>query len=64
MRREETVKGWSTKKMKNKPSSSLVKDTEEMIGGRTMNQEKTAKQSILRQRLLLGMRRVRRSRKY
>ena len=29
--------------MKNKPSSSLVEDTEEMIGWRTMNQEEMDK---------------------
>ena len=37
------VKGWSMEEMKNKPSSSLVEDTEEMIGWRTMNQEEMDK---------------------
>ena len=30
------VKRWSSKEMKNRPSSSLVEDIEEMIGWRTM----------------------------
>ena len=33
------VKGWPTEEMKNKTSSSLAEDTEEMIGWRSMRQE-------------------------
>ena len=32
------MRGWSTEEVKSKPSSSLVEDTEEMIGWRTMSQ--------------------------
>ena len=33
------MKGWFTEEMKNKPSSSVAEDSEEMIAWRTMSQE-------------------------
>ena len=36
---KKTMKGWSTEKMKDKPSSSWEDDTEEMRTWRSLNQE-------------------------